>query len=118
MRPRTSHSPLGLDIVLVGNLGQEGDGSAGPLLILVGSFDRLVGHMTILPWVVGVGAVVAVHCHSTVSLVRVKGSERCVDRNLLVVNTQSVAMGIWVREETRLEDWVGRRFNTRYQVRC
>lgn len=35
-----------------------------------------------------------------------------IDRELLVVHTNTVAMGIWVREETALQDRIGRRLNS------
>lgn len=36
----------------------------------------------------------------------VEGSEGSVDGNLLVVDAETVAVGVWVGEETRLKDWV------------
>lgn len=39
-----------------------------------------------------------------------------VDWQLLVVDSDSVSVGVWVREESRLQDWVGRWLESWYQV--
>lgn len=64
--------------------------------------DGLVGEWPVAARVVGVRAVVAVHRHRAVALERVEGSEGCVHGDLLVVDAQPVAVGVRVREETRL----------------
>lgn len=46
----------------------------------------------------------------TVTLIVGNRGHRRVDRKLLVVDTKTVAVGVRVREETRLQNWVGRRF--------
>jgi len=105
-----------LDVVLGGDLRQVGDGGTDPLLVVVGGADRLVGQLAVGRGVVGVGAVVAVDGHETITLEGVEGAEGSVDGDLLVVDTETVAVGVGVREETGLEDGVGRRLDTRDQV--
>lgn len=44
----------------------------------------------------------------TIALEVVDGDDRCVDRELLVVDTETVAVGIRVGEETGLKNRIGR----------
>ena len=44
------------------------------------------------------------------------GNNRSIYRQLLVVGTKAVTMSIRVREQTRLKDGVGRRFNVWNEV--
>lgn len=64
----------------------------------------------------GVRAVVAVDGHGAVSLERVEGVEGLVDGDLLVVHTETVAVGIRVGEEAGLQDGVGGGLNAGDQV--
>ena len=83
----------------------------GPLLVFLRGLDGLIGHVAVGGWVVGVRAVVAVDGHYAVTLVWVESAEGLVNGDLLVVHTEAVAMGIWIGEETRLQDGIGRWFN-------
>ena len=87
---------LGLDVVLRGDLIQVRDGCTGPLLMVVGDLDGPVGQGAVGGWVVGVGTVVAVDGHCTIAVGWVECSDRSVDGDLLVVDTEAVAVGIWV----------------------
>ena len=98
----------GLDEILVGDRDLLGDGGAGPLFVFLAGLDRLVGEVAVGGGVVGVGAVVAVDGHDAIALVRVEGADGRVDRDLLVVDAKSVAVGVGVGEESGLQDWVGR----------
>ena len=80
--------------------------------MVIGGLDGLVGHATVGGWVVGVGTVVAVNGHATITLVGVECSERSVNGDLLVVDAKTVAVGVWVGKETGLKDWVSRWLNT------
>lgn len=62
-------------------------------------------------------AVVAVDVHGSITLEGVESLERRIDGDLLVVDTQTVAVGIGVGEQARLQDGVGGRLNTWNQVR-
>lgn len=106
-----------LDEVLIHNRELLGDDRAGPLLVFLAGLDGLELERAEAGWVVGVGAVVAVDVHGTVTLVRVEGLERAVDGDLLVVGTEAVTVGVWVGEETGLENWVGGGLDTRDHVR-
>ena len=75
--------------------------------MFLGWFDGLVGHVSIRRRVVWVCAVIAVDGHDAVTLVGVEGAQGLVDGDLLVVNTEAVAMGIWVAEEAGLQHRVG-----------
>ena len=94
-----------------------GHGGTSPLLVLLRGLDWLVGHVAVGRGVIGVGTVVAVDGHDAVALIGVEGAERLIDGDLLVIDTEAVAVGVRVGEETGLEDWVGRRFNARNHVR-
>lgn len=68
-------------------------------------------------WVVWILSVISVNGHGTITLVRVEGLQGTVHRDLLVVDTKTVTLGVGIREETRLEDRVRRRLNARDHVR-
>ena len=93
---------VSLDVVLGCNGVLLGKNSASPLLVLLTGLDGLVGDGTEGGGVVRVGAVVAVDVHGAVAVGRVEGLERAVDRDLLVVATQAVAVGVGVGEEAGL----------------
>ena len=112
-----SPEPVGLDVVVGADLGEQGVGRlAGPLLVGGRGVDGLVRQRAVGARVVGVGAVVAVDGHGAVALEGVEGVERRVDGDLLVVDAEAVAVGVWVREEARLEHRVGRRLDSRDHV--
>ena len=89
----------GLDEILIGDGDLLGDGGAGPFLMFLAGLDGLVGEVAVGGGVVGVGTVVAVDGHDAVALVGVEGAERSVDRDLLVVDAQAMAVGVWIREQ-------------------
>lgn len=88
-----------------------------PQLVL-GLLVRLLlvreGHQAAL--VVGAPPLV-IDGHETITLEVGNRDERLVDGELLVVDTETVAMSIRVREQTRLEDWIGGGLDTRNEVR-
>lgn len=90
---------------------------ASPFLVFLAGLDGLVGHITVGGGVVGVGAVVAVDGHNAVTLVGVEGAEGSVNRNLLVVDSKAVAVGVRVGEEAGLEDRVSGGFDAGDHVR-
>lgn len=96
-----------LNVILRCNSVLLGDDGTGPLLVLLASFDGLVGERAESGGVVGVGAIVAVDVHVAIAVRRVEGLERTVDGDLLVVATQTVAVCVGVGEEASLEDGVG-----------
>lgn len=100
---------LGLHVVVSHNLVEVQDSLRGPLLVGVAGDGRvlLVGQGAVRRGVVGVGTVVAVDCHGTVTLEGVEGVQRRVDGDLLVVDAETVAVGVGVGEEAGLEDGVG-----------
>lgn len=118
-RLATKHVPegVGLHKVLVGDRELRGNNRADPFLMLLACLDRAVREGSEAGRVVRVRAIVAVHIHRAVTLEGVERLQRAVDGDLLVVDTQAVAVGVWVREETRLQDRVGRRLDTRDHVR-
>ena len=89
---------------------------AGPLLVLLTWLDGLVGHISVGGGVVGVGAVVAVDSHYAVALIGVESAQWLINWDLLIVDAKAVAMGVWIGEEARLEDWVCRGFDARNHV--
>jgi hypothetical protein len=75
-----------------------------------------VGQWSYGTLVAGASALV-INCHETIALEVGNRYNRCVDRDLRVVHTETVAVGIWVGEETRLQDRVGRRLEVGDGVR-
>ena len=75
--------------------------------MFLGWLDGLVCHVAVGRRVVGVRTVVAIDGHDTVALIGVESAEGLVDRDLLVVDAEAVAVGIWVGEEAGLQDGVG-----------
>ena len=90
--------------ILVGDGQLLRDGGAGPFLMLLAGFDGLVGHVAVGGRVVGVGAIVAVDGHDAIALVGVESPQGLVDGDLLVVDAQTVAVGVRVAEQAGLED--------------
>lgn len=91
--------------------------STDPLFVRVLEGNLLVGNSLERRGVVGESTAIAIDSKGTVTLEGSESVERAVDRNLLVVGTQTVALSIGVRKETRLENRVGRRLNTGNSVR-
>ena len=90
---------------------------ASPFFMFLRRLDGLVGHIAVGRRVVGIGAIIAIDCHDAVALIRIESAEGLVDRDLLVVDAEAMAVGVGVGKQTGLEDWVGRGFNTRDHVR-
>lgn len=88
--------PSRLDKVLVRDGDLLGDGGTGPLLVFLRGLDGLIGEVAVGGGVVWVGAVVAVDGHDAVALVGVEGAEGGVDGDLLVVDAEAMAVGVWV----------------------
>lgn len=105
------------EIVVVYFLEKLVDSSTRPALVCHGGLDRLVGQLSVRAGIVGVGTVVAIDGHGAITLEGVECLERSIDRNLLIVGSKTVTMGIRVRKESGLEDRVDGGLNTRHQVR-
>jgi hypothetical protein len=56
--------------------------------------------------------------HAAVALIVVGGVQRSVDRDLLVVDAETVVVGVRAGKEAVLEDWVRRGFNAGDRVQC
>lgn len=95
----------------------EGGGGTNPLLVSVRSGGGVgVSNGSAGSGVVGESTKVTVDSGRTITLEGVESVVGAVDRDLLVVDTESVSLGIGVREETSLEDRVGRGLDTRDEV--
>lgn len=105
--------------VLLTDLGQEGDGLTSEVTVSLVEVDAAVAEGDGLDGgeVSGTGALV-VECHISIALEvgNAVWDARSVDRQLLVVDTNTVTVGVRVREETRLEDRVGRWLNAWWHV--
>src|SRR5690554_5401337 len=98
----------------------------GAVIIPVGSTLQrqrwLAEVRLLLPLAVGVGlivqasSVVAIDAHGTIAMVAVYRAARRVDRNLVVVNPQAVALGIAVGEQPPLQHAVRRVADAGYHV--
>jgi len=55
--------------------------------------------------------------HRTITLEVGNWNNRCIDGKLLIVRTKAMTVGIWVREETGLKDWISRGLDVRNGVR-
>lgn len=118
-RGTTKHIPKTLcldEIVVIYFLKQFVDSSARPRLMCHGRFDSLISQLSIRARIVRVGTVVAIDSHSAITLEGVESFERSIDRDLLIVGSKTVTMGIRVRKESRLEDRVDGGLNTRHHV--
>ena len=101
------------------DLGEEGYGVGGEFAVHFVEIDGTVAELDRLDGgkVVRAGALV-VKSHVSVTLkvgYAVFGSGR-VDRELLVVNPDTVTVGVGVGEKTRLQDWICRRLDAGYHV--
>ena len=108
----------GLHKVLIGNLAEEVmNGLAGPMLMLTSGLNISVRQVLTSSRIRSPGSVVAVDSHSAITLEGVEGDVRGVDGDLLIVGTQTMSVGIRVREKTRLENGIGGRLDTGDEVR-
>ena len=64
--------------------------------MLLARLHRFVCHVPVCGWVVGISAVIAVDCHYAVALIGIEGPERLVDGDLLIVNAEAMAVGVWI----------------------
>src|SRR4030088_135658 len=89
------------------------------------SFDlqrRLVKLRLVDPLAQAIGEVgrssaeVAVRAHCAVAVIAVERAFRCVDRDVVVIDSQAVALRISIREEARLQHLVGRIADARHDV--
>ncbi len=67
-----------------------------PLLVLLARLHRFVCHVTVGRRVIGISTVISVDCHYSITLIGVKGTERLVDGNLLVIDAKAMAVGVWI----------------------
>ena len=101
------------------DLGEVGDGIANELVVDLVQWN---GSLHELGWCdrgdeVGSAALVVVgHLTVTLEATDLLGVQVLVDRELLVVGTDSVSVSVGVGEESALEDRVGRWLDTRYKV--
>ena len=101
------------------DLGEEGYGVGGEFAVDFVEIDGTLAELDRLDGgeVVRAGTLV-VESHVAVPLevgYTVFGSCR-VDRKLLVIDPDTVTMGVRVGEKTRLQDWIGRRLDTGYHM--
>mgnify|MGYP007046485915 FL=1 len=102
----------------IGGLPVEWTGSAFPDLLVLLKAELLGGEVVGSREVVWCGAQVTVDLHGTVTDVWVElASDRAVDWDLLVVDSQAVSVGVWVREQSRLKNWVSRWLHVWHRVR-
>lgn len=100
---------LGLSELSVSSLPVEWAGSTLPNLLLLLELELLSLKLVGGREVVWSAAQVTVDIHETISHVWVEDTSNwAVDWNLLVVDTQSVSVGVWVREQSGLQHWVSR----------
>lgn len=105
--------------ILRPDLGQEGDGLTGEVAVGLIEVDTAVAEGDGLDggevwWT----RALVVECHVAVTLEvgHAVWDAWGVYRQLLVVDTDTVAVSVWVREETRLQHWVGGWLNTWWHV--
>ena len=67
-------------------------------------------------FVAGAAAVVAVHTHGAVAAEAVIGAARTVHRNHVVIDAETIALGVAVGEESALKHLVGRNADAGYQI--
>jgi len=105
--PENAPQRVRLDEILVGDLVHERQGMCGPRLVGfgVGGLPELDG--TIGCDIVGVCAVIAIDAHRAVSLEVENWAAGFIDWDLLVVDTETVAVGVGVGKEAGLQDWIG-----------
>lgn len=97
----------GLNKLGISSLPMEWTSSALPDFLVLLELACLGLELVRRRVVVWRAAQVTVDVHSTISHVWVENAgHRTVDGNLLVVDTQSVSVGVWVREQSRLQHWV------------
>ena len=102
------------------DLGEEGDGLADEVAVRLVEVD---GALAEGDWLDGAqvrwarALVVEGHVAVTLEVGHPVWHAGCVDWQLLVVDTDTVAVGVWVGEQTGLEDRVCRRLNAWRQVR-
>lgn len=108
------------DEVLGANLRQEGDGVADEVAVRLVDVDGARAELDGLDRrEVGRAAALVVEGHAAVALEvgHAVGHARRVDGQLVVVGAEAVAVRVRVREETGLQDRVGRGLDARHQVR-
>ena len=64
--------------------------------MLLARLHWFVRHVSVGGRVIGVSAVVAVDCHYAVTLIGVESTERLINRNLLVVDSKAMAVGVGI----------------------
>ena len=94
-----------------------------PEIRIAGDFQRWFFELgLLLPLAKAVGlvvqcaAVVRIHAALTVAVIAVHRATRFVDRNLLIIHAQTVALRIGVVEQARLQHAVGRDADAGYQI--
>ena len=102
--------------VELGNFGEVLNGSSKELLVL-GDVVRILLVVESLKRRLVVGSrTLVVESGGTISLEVGGLSERRVDRKLSVVDSETVSVSVGVREESRLEDGIGTRLDSRNEV--
>ena len=96
-----------LDVILAAHRELLRDNGTSPFLMRLACFNGLVGQRAEGRGVVRVCTVVPVDIHVAIAVPRTEALQRAVDGDLFVVPAETVAVGIRVRKETRLQDRVG-----------
>lgn len=109
--------PCGLDKVLVSDGDLLRSNSANPFLVLLCWLDGLVGHWAVRGVIIRVGAIVAINGHKAIALRGVECAHGAINGDLLVVDAETVTVGVGVGKKAGLEDRIGRGLNTGNQVR-
>lgn len=107
----------GLFEIELGHLGEVEDCSADELLVSRNVIRLLLVRETLERRDIVRAVSLVLERHETITLEVGNRVRRSVDRKLSIVRTESVAVSVGVREETRLEDRVGRRLDTLGEVR-
>jgi len=64
---------------------------------------RLVGPFTLAVWPIGRRTTeIAVGPHCAIAMIAVNRAARCIDRNMVVVHAETIALSVAVREQPRL----------------
>src|SRR5271170_5134120 len=115
--PKNFPQSIWLNEILIRNLMHKRQGMSSPLFMSFRSRSLLKLDCPVGCDIIGVCAEIAIDSHGSVTLEIEHWTTWFVDGDLLIIGAQTMTVGVGVRKQTGLQNWVGGGFDSRDRMR-